>query len=70
MKGIGVYILACITALLIPATPCAYLIIALAEEDHHYRYLSLIPLAPVAVIWVFVFWKWHREDSQKGSLGK
>jgi hypothetical protein len=69
-EGFWIMVLACVTAFLIPATPCAYLIVGLAEvsspTDQHYRYLSLIPLGIVVVIWVLVYWNWHREDSQKG----
>ena len=61
--------LLCVTVILIGMTPWAFLIILASEAfgggDMYYHWLSVVPLALVAVIWVFVIKRWRREESQK-----
>jgi hypothetical protein len=60
--------LVCVTAVLVPLTPLAFFVILVGDalhDGHHYHWLSLIPLAVVLVLWVFVI-KTKPEDDQKG----
>lgn len=70
--GFWITVLACVTAVLIPVTPWAFIFVMAAEAfdggPPYYHWLSVVPLLVVSIIWVFVCWKWHREDSQRGHL--
>jgi hypothetical protein len=60
--------LVCVTAVLVPLTALAFVVMWLGDtigDGGHYRWLSLIPLAVVVVLWVFVV-KTKPADHQKG----